>query len=509
MRTKLAARNTAASFLLQIVLAISGMIVPRYFTVQYGSAVNGLVSSVTQFIGYLALVEAGVGAAGTVALYAPLAQKNTDEISTVVSTARWFYRRSGILFVLLCGGLVLCYPALVRQEIPDAAFVRMLILILSLTGIMDYFYLGKYRILLLADQRGYVISVIQILGTIAATGLSVGLILLNAGALLVKGAAAAVYLLRSLAVGQYVRRHYPQISFRAAPCPSAFGQRWAALFHQVIAGVVNHSAVVFMTLFLGSRALAEISVYSVYSLVSQALIGLLNSLSGGISSGFGQVIARKERQTLQASFSTYEFLVFWLVFSAYFCMLFLLYPFIRLYSQGFGDSAAYPRRELVVLFTLAGLLQGLRIPGYTMIVAAGHYRQTRGRAVLEAAIHLGVSAALIPTLGIPGAMLGLCTSHLYRTTDMILYSRKRILHGSLVLTFRRLARNVAAFALLAAAGLRWMPRQPDSWPEWFVSALMLGLTGCCAFAAVNCLAERDQAKQVFARIRSLFQVTAD
>ena len=59
MRTRLAAKNTVASLFLQIVLAISGMLVPRYFTIQYGSSINGLVSSITQFIGYLGLVEAG------------------------------------------------------------------------------------------------------------------------------------------------------------------------------------------------------------------------------------------------------------------------------------------------------------------------------------------------------------------------------------------------------------------------------------------------------------------
>ena len=166
MRTRLAAKNTTASLLLQIVLAISGVLVPRFFTIRYGSAVNGLVSSITQFISYMGLVEAGVSAAGTVALYAPLAQNKTEDVSAIVSTARGFYLRSGLLFVLLCAGLVLVYPPVVQQEIQDAAFVRMLIVILSVTGIVDYFYLGKFRILLLADQRGYVLSVIQMLGTV-------------------------------------------------------------------------------------------------------------------------------------------------------------------------------------------------------------------------------------------------------------------------------------------------------------------------------------------------------
>lgn len=504
MRTRLAAKNTVASLFLQIVLAISGMLVPRYFTIQYGSSINGLVSSITQFIGYLGLVEAGVDAAGTVALYAPLAQNKTDDVSTIVSTARWFYRRSGILFVLLCAGLVAAYPSVVLQEIQNTVFVRMLIVILSVTGIVDYFYLGKYRILLQADQKGYVISVIKMIGTVAATVISIGLILINADVLLVEGAAAAIYLLRSLAVGQYAKSHYPSVSFRAHPLPSAFRQHWSALFHQLIGSAVNSSAVFFMTLFLQGNALVEISVYSVYSLVSRALIGLMNSVSNGISSGFGQVIAQKEEKTLQVSFSTYEFLVYMLVFASYFCMFILLYPFICLYSKNFADGAAYPRWELVMLFTLAGLLQCIRIPGYTMIVAAGHYRQTQSRAVLEAIINLGISAVLIRPFGISGVMIGLCTSHLYRTTDMILYSRKKFLHGSIKTTVKRLVRNGFLFVILSAVGIQWVPQQAGNWPELFGCAVIVGFIGFFLFGSINFAAEKKQRKQVLERVFSIF-----
>ena len=65
MRTKQALKNMVASLMLQIVVALSGIIVPRFFTAFYGSTVNGFVSSVNQFITYMNLVEAGIGAAAS------------------------------------------------------------------------------------------------------------------------------------------------------------------------------------------------------------------------------------------------------------------------------------------------------------------------------------------------------------------------------------------------------------------------------------------------------------
>ena len=157
------------SLVLQVVLAVSGVLIPRFFIELYGSPVNGLVQSITQFISYMSLVEAGIGAAGTVALYKPIADNNQPKINSIVSAAKSFYYRSGMIFFGLVAALVVFYPYAVKNEIGDVSFIRTMIVILSLNGIVDYFYLGKYRVLLNADQKGYIISFAQIIGTVIMT----------------------------------------------------------------------------------------------------------------------------------------------------------------------------------------------------------------------------------------------------------------------------------------------------------------------------------------------------
>ena len=72
MRGRQAMKNVTANLLLQLVTAASGLILPRFYLLAYGSAMNGMVSSVGQFMSYLMLVEAGVGSATAVALYLSL-----------------------------------------------------------------------------------------------------------------------------------------------------------------------------------------------------------------------------------------------------------------------------------------------------------------------------------------------------------------------------------------------------------------------------------------------------
>ena len=75
-RSSKLALNTVISLLNQLVVIVCGFILPRMFLVSYGSAVNGLQSSISQFLGFIALGELGVGAVVQSALYKPLAQKN-------------------------------------------------------------------------------------------------------------------------------------------------------------------------------------------------------------------------------------------------------------------------------------------------------------------------------------------------------------------------------------------------------------------------------------------------
>lgn len=503
MRTKQALKNTITSILLQVVTVIPGIIIPQMFTALYGSAVNGLVTSISQFITYMGLVEAGIGAAGMVALYRPLADNDTQAVNGVISAARTFYLRSGMIFLLLIGGLILFYPFAVRTEITDFSFIRMMIVVLSLNGVVDYFFLGKYRVLLLADQKGYVISVAQIIGTVVMTVASIVLIQLKASAIAVKGVTAAVYILRGVVVALYVRRYYPHLSFRAKPNMASLGQRWDALLHQVVGMVVNNTDIVLLTLLLSQNALVEVSVYGVYNMVTYSLSSVMNAFSNGLGAGFGQVISKNEDEVLRRSFSSYEYVFFIIVFAVYSCMAVLVHPFIGLYSASFSDGGVYVRWSLVILFTLSGLVQSLRLPGLTIICAAGHYRQTRSRAILEAVINLGLSLALIRPLGINGVLIGTCASYLYRSTDVIVYTAKNFLSGTLGKTAKRLLRNLVAAGGMVALGLVVLPQWAGSWGSWVASSLVFGVLDAGVLLGVNVLFERDEFKRFVTRIKEI------
>ena len=78
MNVKKGVKNIVYALIAQAVTLILGIIIPRLVIVSYGSEINGLLSSVKQVIGYLALLEAGVGAAALQALYRPISENDKE-----------------------------------------------------------------------------------------------------------------------------------------------------------------------------------------------------------------------------------------------------------------------------------------------------------------------------------------------------------------------------------------------------------------------------------------------
>ena len=68
--------NMISSLVLQLAVFASGIILPRLFIESYGSRVNGLISSIQQFLGFITLGEMGIGAVIQFNLYKPLSEKN-------------------------------------------------------------------------------------------------------------------------------------------------------------------------------------------------------------------------------------------------------------------------------------------------------------------------------------------------------------------------------------------------------------------------------------------------
>ena len=83
MRSKKTIINTIFSLICDFVAIICSFILPKLILSRFGSAYNGLTTSISQFLTCAVLLRSGIGGATKAALYKPLAENNKKEIDSM------------------------------------------------------------------------------------------------------------------------------------------------------------------------------------------------------------------------------------------------------------------------------------------------------------------------------------------------------------------------------------------------------------------------------------------
>lgn len=352
MRKKLLAKNTVASLLSQITALVCGFILPRLFLEYFGSEVNGLVNSITQFLGVISFLELGVGAVVQSSLYKPLAEGDKQQVSRVmVSADRFFRRLAQILlgYVLL---LVTVYPLIANQSF-GYLYTATLIAAISISSFSQYYFGIVNSLLLNADQRGYIQYNAQTITVVLNTVVCVFMIKLGGSVQLVKLTTSLIYLARPLALRIYVNRRY-QIDWKIQYDGEPIQQKWNGVAQHIAAVVLDGTDTIVLTLL---STLSNVSIYSVYFMVIKGVKTLFLSMTNGIQSLLGELWARQELEELRKTFGWTEWCIHTGTTFVFSCTAALIVPFVRVYTAGIND-ANYIQPAFAILLTLQRCTKG-------------------------------------------------------------------------------------------------------------------------------------------------------
>lgn len=469
----------------QIVTTGLGVLIPRLVLVNLGSESNGLLSSVGSVLSYMSLLEAGVGLATQQALYAPFGKNDHDAINRIMAATHFFYKRTGYIYLALVSILSVGYTLLIETSLPKIQ-VFFVIFLSGLSGVLSYFFQGKYRIFLAAEGKSYITTNIT---TIVGVGVS----LCKAGILLMGGNVLAVQLshflwnfVQMLGIVLYIRRHYPWLDLKVKADFDAISQKKAVLVHQISGLIFSNTDTVLLTIF---TSLKVVSVYGMYAMI----FGMVKSIAVTVSEGFHYALGQafQDRKRFMPMFDTYE--TYNMAFTAsVFCIAkILMTPFLKLYTAGVTDIS-YIDPYLPWLFAIFYLLHNGRASSSSVIDFAQEFENTKWHAVLEAAINLTVSIVLTIKLGIYGVLLGTIAALLYRTNDMIIYAAK-LLKRSPWITYRRWITDLVLFLICDFIGTR-IPVDLSNYFNMVLYGVALSITIIPLFLGVNSLLEPKSAK---------------
>lgn len=488
MRSKKVIYNIGTNLLLQVIVIIYGFIVPKIIISHFGSNVNGLIFSITQFLAYITLLESGFGPVIKSALYKPIAFENEKEINNILNTSEKFFKKIAYIFIIYIMILCIIYPLIINTDF-DVLFTISLIIIISISTFAEYFFGITYRLFLQAKQMNYIVSIIQIVTYILSTILIFALAHFGANIHLIKLASGLIFTLKPLLQNYYVKKRY-NINLKDSDKKYNLKQKWDGFAQHIAAVIHSNTDITILTIFCN---LYEVSVYSVYSLVVNGIKRLVESFSSGIDSLFGDMIAKEEDDNLRKKFNLYEILYFSIVTISFTCAIILIVPFVENYTRGITDTN-YIRHIFGYLIVISEYIWAIRLPYSSITLAAGHFKETRKGAWVECISNIVISIILVYKFGIVGVTIGTIIAMLVRTCEFVYHTNKYILKRKCWESVFKILLIILETLLIILVS-KSLPLLPNvNYFNWLVNACIVGfialLTVCIfnyIFYKSNCI----------------------
>ena len=467
MRGKKAIKNIVTNMLLQIVSIIYGFVVPKIIISRFGSDVNGLTSSITQFLSYITLLESGFGPVVKSVLYKPIASKNKAKIESILKSSEIFFRTISFIFIIYIIILSFVYPVFVNGEF-GYFYTFSLVIILSISTFAEYYFGMTYKLYLQAEQKTYVISSIQIFTYILTILIVIIMANLNSSIHLIKLFTCLAFVFRPILQNYYVKKKY-HITINKESKSSNIKQKWDGLAQHIAYVIHTNTDVTILTFFC---SLIEVSVYSVYFLVVNGVKKIIQVFINGLSDGFGDMIAKKEYDNLNRKFSIYEILYLSIATIIFTSTMILIVPFVSVYTKGVND-ANYIRYTFGYLIVISEYIWAIRQPYNDLVKVSGHFKETRIGAWIECISNIVISIILVSKFGIVGVTIGTIIAMTIRALEFIFHTNKYILFRSLSNSIKKIV-LVIFETILIICFCRFLPYLPNvNYLNWCVNAIMV------------------------------------
>jgi O-antigen/teichoic acid export membrane protein len=290
------------------------------------------------------------------------------------------------------------------------------------------------QLLIISDQKGYIIYILATVSQIVNTIIQVLLIRSGNPLYVVKLAGTLVGFIQIGLILLYVKRHYEidrKVKYTEEPIP----QKWNGIAQHVAYFVLENTDIILLTLF---STFQEISVYSVYFMVISGIRQIFFSITYSIQPKLGELQVKEDKGELRRFFASFERWIHIATILAFGCVALFLVPFVQVYTEGVTD-ANYTRPLFALLLTLAYGFQSIRDPYDKLILASGHFKQTQINYIIAAALNFGISIVAVQFWGLEGVAVGTLVAMAYQAVYMALYDTRVLLKRP----YKVLLQNVA------------------------------------------------------------------
>ena len=412
--------NILCNLFLQICTIISGFIIPKIILTNFGSEANGLVSSLNQMLNYIALVEGGITGVITATLYKPLVDNDTKKISSIVNAADSFFKKIGIIFIVYSLILAIIYPLIFNVSF-SYSYVFCLTIILSMNLLIQYMFSLTYKTLLTADKKLYIVSITQSVMIILNIFLSIISVNIYPNIHILKLINGILFLLQPIVFKIYINKNY-NLNKKEEKNLNLIKSRWDGFAINVAAFMHSCTDITVLTIFTNLKI---VSIYGVFSLVTNGIKSIITAISNAIAPTIGRAYAIGKSDELNKKMDIYEFIMLFLIFFVFTTAALMINSFVMIYTKGISD-ANYNQELFGYLIVISEALYLLKFPQLNLAYSANKFKDITIPAYIEAAINIIISIILVQKFGLIGVALGTILAMIYRLIFQVNYINKMI-----------------------------------------------------------------------------------
>lgn len=398
--------NVRVGLLFYFVSLILAFFSRKIFLENLGANFIGLVGTLNSILGFLNIAELGIGSSVCFFLYKPIEQNDKKRIEEILSVLGYMYRRIG-QFILLVGILLsFLFPVFFEPEQANIDFRILYFAFYSflLSSVFGYF-INYLQVFLTADQKNYVVIGYSQTISIIKTILQILLAYYYKNLYVWVGVEFLFSLISYILINQRVRKEYPWLRSEIAQgkhllkkYPTILEKTKQIFIQKIKDFLLNKSDEILIFFFV---SLKMVAFYGNYMIVFNKLIYLMNTLSNGMGTGVGNLVAENDSRNIIKVFWELTAIRFLIIGAIVFSLFLFMQSFILCWL-----GSQYLLSDLILYLLLINIFIMFSRGVVEMYIHAYGLYADVWASWAELIVNIAVTLLLAYSYGITGLLLG-------------------------------------------------------------------------------------------------------
>lgn len=407
MRTRKSIINSSANIVSLILSLIPNFIVRKLFLIYLGSELLGLTSLYASIIGWLSLVELGIGSAIVYSLYKPFACNNYTKVSAYINFYKKFYKNVGITILIIGVIISLNIDKFISGDV-DSNLAKYGFILFIIDTFISYMFSHKLCLLEVA-QESYKITLAVTASKLLISIIQSVMLIINPNFIIYILVQVSINLIYFIGINIYILKKFKYIECENSDLEEEEKNKLlknvkAMFMHKIGTLVVFSTDNIVISKFVG---LSAVTKYTNYQLIVNACQRLMSSGLNGITASVGNLISEGNNERSYEVHKKVFFINFWISSFIVISLYNTLNQFVVLWvgRENLLDSFTF---NIILVNLYFSMMRG-SVEQFQ--AGSGNYYQDRYAPICEAVINLITSLILVKYIGLPGIFIGTLMSN--------------------------------------------------------------------------------------------------